>query len=318
VGDALIAHELAHVVQQGGAAPASPAAAAPAGDYGALERDADDAAVGAVASLWGGVRAGLAGLGAGAGAALKSGLRLQRCGASQRPAVRAPAPTAAPAGTSGHLACPATTQQAQGATAGTSAAPSRLDARGQAIVAMAQNTAQPIEQRAVQAVTAIICQYFPGDAEKVSGVVYAAEEPGLRVTTVRDGTTIRGQVTVGRYFVENTTEGGLARRVLQVQHELQHIDQWRAGMTGQANQPEREFLAFHREALSPEFPGTGRVSHATRVGLIDAALGYYHCLNADKQAQYRAQQDELLQRRPVEESASGRPHTDPPAACRTQ
>jgi hypothetical protein len=79
VGDALIAHELAHVVQQGGASPETQAKAASGPGYGALERDADDAAVGAVASLWGGVKGGLAGLGGRTGAALKSGLRLQRC-----------------------------------------------------------------------------------------------------------------------------------------------------------------------------------------------------------------------------------------------
>ncbi|HEX6925944.1 MAG TPA: DUF4157 domain-containing protein [Longimicrobiaceae bacterium] len=72
VGDALIAHELAHVVQQsagGATASADPAA------YGALEREADRVAVGAVASLWGAARTA----GANAGPALRSGLRLSRC-----------------------------------------------------------------------------------------------------------------------------------------------------------------------------------------------------------------------------------------------
>lgn len=72
-GDALIAHELAHVVQQSGGGRRT-ASAEPA-SYGALERDADRAAVGAVASLWGAART----TAASAGPALRSGLRLSRC-----------------------------------------------------------------------------------------------------------------------------------------------------------------------------------------------------------------------------------------------
>jgi hypothetical protein len=77
VGDALIAHELAHVVQQQGGVQT--AERAPTGESQSLETEADDAAVGAVMSLW-----------AGGGSAtrldrrqfpnLKTGLRLQRCG----------------------------------------------------------------------------------------------------------------------------------------------------------------------------------------------------------------------------------------------
>ena len=74
VGDALIAHELAHVAQQAGAshvAEPSPSASA------ALEADADRAAVGAVGSLWG----LLPGLGRPAAPRQRSGLglRLSRC-----------------------------------------------------------------------------------------------------------------------------------------------------------------------------------------------------------------------------------------------
>lgn len=72
-GDALIAHELAHVVQQSGGV-ARTSSADPAA-YGALERDADRAAAGAVASLWGVART----TAGNAGPALRSGLRLSRC-----------------------------------------------------------------------------------------------------------------------------------------------------------------------------------------------------------------------------------------------
>jgi pyrrolidone-carboxylate peptidase len=71
-GDALIAHELAHVAQQ-----ASGEATASGAGYESLERDADLAAVGATAALWGGLR-GQAPLPRPA-PRLGSGLRLQRC-----------------------------------------------------------------------------------------------------------------------------------------------------------------------------------------------------------------------------------------------
>jgi pyrrolidone-carboxylate peptidase len=65
VGDALLAHELAHVAQQGDGEAA-------AAGYQELERDADLAAAGATAALWSGLRGRPA-------PRLASGLRLQRC-----------------------------------------------------------------------------------------------------------------------------------------------------------------------------------------------------------------------------------------------
>jgi hypothetical protein len=86
IGDALIAHELAHVVQQGAASHQSAMsksadASASAGEASAshLENDADLSAVGAVASIWAGAKHGLADLRANAVPRLRSGLRLQRC-----------------------------------------------------------------------------------------------------------------------------------------------------------------------------------------------------------------------------------------------
>lgn len=84
VGDALIAHELAHVLQQQRAA-ASPASSAPTADTtaeGLLEKDADQAAYGAVTALWS-RRGALAGR---ARTALQSGLQLQRCNRQATPA----------------------------------------------------------------------------------------------------------------------------------------------------------------------------------------------------------------------------------------
>jgi hypothetical protein len=127
--------------------------------------------------------------------------------------------------------------------------------------------------------------------------------------------SITGTITVGRYFVDNTTSAGIARRVLQVGHELQHIDQQRSGKGGPTNRHLREFLAFHWEATAPEAAGTGRVSHATRVALIDAALGNYNCLDATEKTQHQTKQQELLTLRTTEQAASGQPATPAPTAC---
>jgi hypothetical protein len=82
-GDALIAHELAHVVQQGGAASGGHAIDAGAVDR-ASEQDADGAATRAVTALWSPGLAPARGAGLQARPALRSGLRLQRCGSSQK------------------------------------------------------------------------------------------------------------------------------------------------------------------------------------------------------------------------------------------
>jgi hypothetical protein len=74
IGDAILAHELAHVVQQGGAA--QPAAPGPSG-HDAAEEDADLAAVHAVGSVWSGGK--LARVARTAIPRIRSGLRLQRC-----------------------------------------------------------------------------------------------------------------------------------------------------------------------------------------------------------------------------------------------
>jgi hypothetical protein len=98
IGDALIAHELAHVVQQrsvpevaehgNGAAAAHVNATAnalandpaPRQETGPLEADANRSAAGAVARLWSGTKSGLANLRTQAGPRLRSGLTLSRCG----------------------------------------------------------------------------------------------------------------------------------------------------------------------------------------------------------------------------------------------
>jgi len=76
-GDALIAHELAHVVQQRGATNNAAPLQKGAANINALEADADSAAAGAIAALWG--KGALATSAGGIMPQLRSGLKLQRC-----------------------------------------------------------------------------------------------------------------------------------------------------------------------------------------------------------------------------------------------
>jgi hypothetical protein len=79
LGDALIAHELAHVIQQRGfrddAEPVKPSS----GFDVELERDADRMALGSVTALWSATTSGVARVSRSAVARLRSGLALQRC-----------------------------------------------------------------------------------------------------------------------------------------------------------------------------------------------------------------------------------------------
>jgi hypothetical protein len=79
VGDALLAHELAHVAQQRVQGAPGPLATSPAGDETRLEADADRSAISAVLSMWTGAKVAAAQLTANAIPRLRSGLRLSRC-----------------------------------------------------------------------------------------------------------------------------------------------------------------------------------------------------------------------------------------------
>jgi hypothetical protein len=79
IGDTLIAHELAHVVQQGESdSSVSPMRVGDTG-YNALEEDADLSAIGAVASLWSGAKGAFRDIARNAMPRLRSGLSLRRC-----------------------------------------------------------------------------------------------------------------------------------------------------------------------------------------------------------------------------------------------
>lgn len=192
-----------------------------------------------------------------------------------------------------------------------------LDATARAIINGAQDPAFGKHSRAVRTVWSIVRTYYPVDAGLVSSVVFLSTEPSLSTTSVGSPPTVRGVITVGSNFIDGSTERFFARRVLQVGHELQHIKQWRAGMRGAAFRNEREFLAHSWTATTQEFPGTGCMQHATRVGIIDCALGNYHCMNPADQAKYAAQMRNLLALRRTEEAASGRSATSPRVTCDT-
>lgn len=181
-----------------------------------------------------------------------------------------------------------------------------LDANAQRIITLAQDATQPVADRAIATVRAIINQYYPADASKVSSIVFQDGEPGLSTTYNGTGANMTGIITVGRFFVEHTDRAGLARRIAQTRHEIEHVEQQRGGMSGANRSDEREFGAFYHEALFQELPHTGTIAHATRVALIDAALGHYYCLSAQLQQDNATRKQELLTRRQTEVTRSGR------------
>jgi hypothetical protein len=80
LGDALIAHELAHVLQQrGGDARTDALASGRADDAAAVEHDADRSATAAIVALWGRAGGVAAELARNALPRLRSGIRLRRC-----------------------------------------------------------------------------------------------------------------------------------------------------------------------------------------------------------------------------------------------
>ncbi|MGZ8439047.1 MAG: eCIS core domain-containing protein [Candidatus Limnocylindrales bacterium] len=195
--------------------------------------------------------------------------------------------------------------------------PAPVDADAQRIIDLAADTSRPIAERAVAVVRAIVDRYYAADAARISGITYREGEPGLEVSYSGRAAATTGALTVGRYFVENTIQRHFARRVAQVGHEIEHVGQVRGGMVGPSRSDEREFLAFYHEGLFTEPTGTGRMQHSTRVPIIDAALAYYCCFDAELQRTHQTKRDELVTRRASEVRASGRDDLGTvPTACR--
>jgi hypothetical protein len=199
--------------------------------------------------------------------------------------------------------------------------PSKPDKTATDIIDAAQDTSKPIADRAVAVVKAIIDAYYAADKAKVKNVVFDATLPAgfpiLVTESTQDATTKAwaGTIHVSQKFVEDTTKSSFARRVLQVGHEIEHVDQHTKGMGGAGKEDEREFLAFYHEALAPEKSATGRVAHSMRVDLMDTALGYYYCLGTAEQAAHTTEKDDLLVKRADEIKtikAKGFVYTEPP------
>jgi hypothetical protein len=189
-----------------------------------------------------------------------------------------------------------------------------LDAKAKAIIATAAGTGSNPD-KAMQVVHDIICAYMPGQASKVKKINFFDKDPGLRTQSIGSGKTAQGNICVGESFLTGTTSAGLARRVLQVGHEMEHIDQYRAGMTGDDNKNMREFLAFYHEALADEFIGTGRLADKMRRTLIDAALGLFNCFTPEQKKEHASKNTELLARRTTVNGTNGNDPTNPPGSC---
>jgi hypothetical protein len=84
-GDAILAHELAHTVQQRGAGGDAVQRQTVGGESAAHEQDADRAAGGVLGRLWGGVKSAFGGARDNVGPALRSGYQLQRCSGGTKP-----------------------------------------------------------------------------------------------------------------------------------------------------------------------------------------------------------------------------------------
>lgn len=189
-----------------------------------------------------------------------------------------------------------------------------LDARATAIIATATGAGEN-SAKALQVVNDMICVYMPSQASKVRKINYYSAEPGLGVKSVGTGATTRGDICVGDNFLTGTTRANLSRRLLQLAHELEHIEQYRTGLAGQNNRPLREFLAFYHEALADEFIGTRRMPDNTRKDLIDGALGQYNCFSTELQTTHRSKQQDLLTRRQTVNGTNGNDPTSPPTGC---
>jgi hypothetical protein len=178
-----------------------------------------------------------------------------------------------------------------------------LDDKAKGIITAGKDTSKSIDQRAIEAVKSIVRTYY--DPAQVDSVVYDENEPGLSTTPIGNGNSIKGQIFVGKYFIDNIDS--FARRVLQVGHEMQHIQQQRSGMGGPAKKNEREFLAFYWEATQQEKAGTGKMPHSTRVKLIDAgALKNYDQMQDADQKTYASKKEELVKLRDAEKKAGGK------------
>ena len=193
--------------------------------------------------------------------------------------------------------------------------PNPLDDAAKSIIDKVKNEEIDIKSRAVTLVNDIINSYYQSSKSKVKEVAFddAKAGNGLLTHRVGKGPMAQGIIYVGNYFIQNIDR--FAHRVLQVGHELQHIEQFRGGMVGGSYAEKREFLSFYWEALEPEKGGTGSLNFATRLSVIDAALGSLNCLSEEDKTSFTEEKKKLLKRRDEVNGKAGNPPIPTPTAC---
>ncbi|HET6976766.1 MAG TPA: DUF4157 domain-containing protein [Pyrinomonadaceae bacterium] len=197
-----------------------------------------------------------------------------------------------------------------------------LDEKAKKIIAITADTKKTAEQKAVAVVQAIIDEYYASEKSIIDSVAFDNAKAGSGVQASQKFAKgnkpeeSTGIIYVGDDFFKGVTEKHFARRVLQVGHEIEHIHQWREGLSGGHKANEREFLAFYHEATLSEKPGTGRMVPGTRLRLIHAALDNYVCMPAEKQTEQAAKQKELIASRTSIIDAGTKAEKEVPTECK--
>lgn len=195
--------------------------------------------------------------------------------------------------------------------------PSVLDTTATTIISDASDTSVTVDKRAVAFVRAIIAAYFPSQAGLVKDVVFDTKlTHGMATGPSGSGAATQGIISASAELVDFSSDpaGRFAHRVLQVDHELEHIRQFRDPSTA-ANAHLREFLAFSREAMEAALPHTGTVRHNVRVAMINAAIGEYYCLDDALKKQYEPTRDLILAERKKHEGKGVDPDPPLPTSC---
>jgi hypothetical protein len=159
-------------------------------------------------------------------------------------------------------------------------------------------------------VWSILKTYYADRQDLVKDVTYPSTNKGLLTTTPAARApkgSEQGSIAVSDEFLEQTTKEGFARRVLQVGHELMHVEQHRQGMGGAGKSAEREFLAFAWEGMAEEVQGTGHMNRGTRLKLINEAIKNYNDLNEDDQKRYKNQYDKVVKKKEALEAKKKTP-----------
>jgi hypothetical protein len=298
VGDALIAHELAHVAQQAGGTGAQRKGLHEA-DTGALEDDADQAAVGAVASIWGGAKAGMSDIAREAMPRMRSGLRLQRCPTNKTTTAAGPLTSTEEQAAISHnsgLGYDADTIKSIQGLVGASTG-GAFDAAtvqkiatwqaGQSLTANGKVDAATLKAMVLALVAAskhdeaihVIVDAYNLPTTNLARIYWDSSYTAADAST--SGTIATGApqtVVVG----PSTWAGSYEHAVKIIGHELQHVQQ-RTGAVPITNQDIREFLAYAWEALdttTPALTASERVNHA------NIAIRYYNRLSTGEKASY--------------------------------